>query len=42
MPGNEKAVTIFPESKYSKRFREVLTVARPAEKGSREVTAGSG
>lgn len=42
MPGNEKAVTIFLESKYNKRFKEVLTAVHPAEKGSREVTAGSG
>lgn len=40
--GSEKALTVFPESKYNKHFKEVLIVVHPAEKGSRDTTAGSG
>lgn len=42
MVGSEKALTVFPESKYNKCFKEVLTAVHPAEKGSRDTTAGSG
>lgn len=42
MVGSEKALTVFPESKYNKHFKEVLIVVHPAEKGSRDTTAGSG
>lgn len=40
--GSEKALTTFPESKYNKHFKEVLTGVHPAEKGSRDMAGGSG
>lgn len=40
--GSKKALTIFPESKCNKRFKEVLTAVHPAEQRTRDVTAGSG
>lgn len=40
--GSKTALTIFLESKHNKDIKEVLTEVYPAEKRTRDITAGLG